>query len=130
MACCGPKPWTTVEEDVFLKALLPEFIRAQHLKMFVNVWADTFCSFFYQWPKCTCLYHNSVPVEGDLTPDQLKIVKLAIAEHRIMTDQYMGEVNELKESQAPQEVKIKENDGITLSSIKHKAKLTNQHINK
>ncbi|KAG2122508.1 hypothetical protein BD769DRAFT_1389598 [Suillus cothurnatus] len=132
MAHRGPKPWTTVEEDAFFKALLPEFIRAQHLKMFVNFWANTFCSFFHRWPKHTCLHHNDVPAEGDLTPDQLKIVKLAIIERKLvikrwfrwqtntvhlahsgnsrgvlnLDDTFNGGVDELRGSQAPQEVKI------------------------
>ncbi|KAG2090917.1 uncharacterized protein F5147DRAFT_780185 [Suillus discolor] len=123
MARHGPKPWTTVKEDAFLKALLPEFIRARHLKMFVNFWADTFRSFFHQWPEHMRLHRNGVPAEGDLTPDQLKIVKLAIAERKLvikpclahsgnshgvlnLDDTFNGGVDELRGSRAPQEVEI------------------------
>ncbi|KAG2034041.1 hypothetical protein BDR03DRAFT_1013774 [Suillus americanus] len=74
----GPKSWTTIEEEVFLREQLPEYNRCRHRKLYGNFWIDTFRQFFKIWPKSTCLHQNIDPAEGDLTPDQKQIVGLAI----------------------------------------------------
>ncbi|KAG0696156.1 hypothetical protein DFH29DRAFT_1004799 [Suillus ampliporus] len=66
MLSCGPKLWTTIEEDAFLKALLPGYNRCRHQKLYRNFWINTF----------------RIPAEGDLTPDQKEIVGLAITKRK------------------------------------------------
>ncbi|KAG0698804.1 hypothetical protein DFH29DRAFT_877738 [Suillus ampliporus] len=81
----GPKSWTTIEEDVFLRALLPEYNSCRHRKLYGNFWIDTFHQFFNLWPESTRLHQNidsGIPAEGDLTPDQKKIVGLAIIKRK------------------------------------------------
>jgi hypothetical protein len=81
----GPKSWTTIEEDVFLRALLPEFNRCRHRKLFGNFWIDTFREFFNHWPESTRLHqdiNSGIPAKGDLTPDQKTIVGLAIIKRK------------------------------------------------
>ncbi|KAG2035511.1 hypothetical protein BDR03DRAFT_983654 [Suillus americanus] len=77
----GPKSWTTIEEEVFLREQLPEYNRCRHRKLYGNFWIDTFRQFFNLWPESMRLHQNTdsgIPAEGDLTPDQKQIVGLAI----------------------------------------------------
>ncbi|KAG1876719.1 hypothetical protein DFJ58DRAFT_836002 [Suillus subalutaceus] len=132
MVHCGPKSWATVEEDAFLKALLPEYIRARHWKMYDNFWTNTFQSFFHQWPERMHLHHDGIPTEGDLTPHEKDIVRLAIKQRRVvikhwfrwqtntahlahsgksrsvlnLDDTLSREMDGLRGSRAPQEVEI------------------------
>ncbi|OAX33801.1 hypothetical protein K503DRAFT_786239 [Rhizopogon vinicolor AM-OR11-026] len=50
--------------------------------MYDNFWADTFRTFFDQWPERNCT-DNSIPAEGDLTDSHLKGLKAAIQARKI-----------------------------------------------
>jgi hypothetical protein len=81
----GPKSWATVEEEAFLKALLPEYRKCRHKKAYADFWIDTLRAFFLQWPERTRLHHDpnsGIPAEGDLTPHQREIVGQAIIKRK------------------------------------------------
>ncbi|KAG1884150.1 hypothetical protein F4604DRAFT_1919987 [Suillus subluteus] len=81
----GPKSWATVEEEAFLKALLPEYRKCWHQKAYGNFWIDTLHAIFSQWPEHMHLHRNpnlGIPAEGDLTPHQREIVGQAIVMHK------------------------------------------------
>jgi hypothetical protein len=81
----GPKSWATVEEEVFLKALLPEYRKCRHQKAYANFWIDTLRAFFNKWPermRLHCDPNSGIPAEGDLTPHQREIVGQAIIKRK------------------------------------------------
>ncbi|KAG1727452.1 uncharacterized protein EDB91DRAFT_1086394 [Suillus paluster] len=81
----GPKSWATVEEEAFLKALLPEYRKCRYQKAYANFWINTLRAFFNKWPECMRLHcdpNSGIPAEEDLTPHQREIVGQAITKHK------------------------------------------------
>lgn len=76
----GPKPWTTAEQQEFLLSKLSEYIICQQTKVYTEFFHVTWCTFEARWPERNN-GHIDVPLEGDLTTVQTKILTNA-KEHR------------------------------------------------
>ncbi|KAG2135760.1 hypothetical protein DEU56DRAFT_913144 [Suillus clintonianus] len=74
----GPKPWASNEQEAFLLARLPDYIKCQPSKRYRDFLVDTGLAFLAKWPERAYLSRNGIPAEGPLTPDQFKIVQTAI----------------------------------------------------
>jgi hypothetical protein len=67
----GPKSWTTTEEEAFLTAQLPDYMKCQPSRVYTKFWADTFRAFFHRWPERARLHIE----EKNLTSDQEAILR-------------------------------------------------------
>lgn len=74
----GPKPWATTEQEAFLLARLPDYIKCQPTRRYQDFSVDTGLAFLAKWPERERLYQQGIPAEGPLTPDQFEIVQTAI----------------------------------------------------
>ncbi|KAG1884340.1 hypothetical protein F4604DRAFT_1919510 [Suillus subluteus] len=127
----GPKPWATPEQEAFLMARLPEYIRCQPSRQYNDFIVNTNLAFLVKWPKRACLHRQGIPAEGLLTPQQAEIIKKALAKRKTAIVRWyrwitntvrlarLGNLNvaldlamtlsggdELKGTRAPQEVKV------------------------
>jgi hypothetical protein len=81
----GPKSWTTTEEEVFLAAQLPDYMKCQPSRVYGKFWADTFRAFFNHWPERARLHIE----EKDLTSDQEAILRKDIKERQTVSIIYL-----------------------------------------
>lgn len=69
----GPKPWATAEQEKFLLSLLSEYIVCQKAKVYTVFFRDMWAAFEVQWPERERAILG-IPLEGDLTEDQTKLL--------------------------------------------------------
>jgi hypothetical protein len=82
----GPKPWTTTEQEEFLMARLPDYIRCQPTRHYNDFIVDTNLAFLARWPERACLHGQGIPAEGLLTPQQDTIVQTATEKRKTVSD--------------------------------------------
>lgn len=82
----GPKPWTTTEQEEFLMARLPDYIKCQPTRHYNDFIVNTNLAFLAKWPERAHLHGQGIPAEGLLTPQQDAIVKIATEKRKIVSD--------------------------------------------
>ncbi|KAG1864789.1 hypothetical protein F4604DRAFT_1928591 [Suillus subluteus] len=78
----GPKPWATPEQESFLMARLPDYIKCQPSRQYDDFIVDTNFAFLAKWPERARLHRKGIPAEGLLTPQQTEIMKTALAKRK------------------------------------------------
>ncbi|KAG1884066.1 hypothetical protein F4604DRAFT_1919890 [Suillus subluteus] len=78
----GPKPWATPEQESFLMARLPDYIKCQPSRQYNDFIVDTNFAFLAKWPERARLHRKGIPAEGLLTPQQTEIMKTALAKRK------------------------------------------------
>ncbi|KAG1886820.1 uncharacterized protein F5891DRAFT_1200708 [Suillus fuscotomentosus] len=80
MPRCGPKTWTTPEEEAFLHSQLPGYIACQATKVYHNFWNTTIREFLSRWPERARL--TDIPQEGELSDIQKSHMAQAILKRK------------------------------------------------
>ncbi|KAG1868448.1 hypothetical protein F4604DRAFT_1682372 [Suillus subluteus] len=88
----GPKPWATAEQEKFLLSLLSEYIICQKEKVYTAFFLDTWVAFEAQWPEHKRAIMG-VPLEGNLTEVQTKILTKAKSNHKTIKVWYRWQIN-------------------------------------
>ncbi|KAG1749260.1 hypothetical protein EDB19DRAFT_1904772 [Suillus lakei] len=79
----GPKCWASTEQVEFLLSRLSQYIECQQNKVYKPFLTNTWNIFEARWPEYNYA-HSNIPVEGDLTVDEIKVLTIVKSKHKLM----------------------------------------------